>query len=474
MYNLLTSLCLIFCLSSLNNVKAEFKESDINVKNYGAKGDGKTDDTQSIQNANNAAQQKGVSLLFPAGTYIATELQPSTSWKGNNSTIKRKTGFNGNVYDFCAVKNKSNLSFENLNFDGSASSDPKQFNKSNYNSFTGSIGLFIYGSNNITITNCNFTNCFTGGLRIEDCNNIKVQQCNAKRSRGNFGDGFYVEQSKNIQFTNCSANDYTRIGFVVERGSSNISFDKCSAQNGHDCSVSYGGTEYNSGFWAEGSLNISFSNCTSSQNTNYGFVASALGSKNNDASLNSQSATYSFKSCTSTNANQIGFNVNSNPGIAVRVTFNDCKAINSSQPYLASLKNESDNFVYNNCTAVVAFNPKSSNDIAFMWESSTKFQKLPSITYNNCSISYSNPILENLTSKNSNSGDVGTYSGGNVQITINNMKKDNGNSPIILKCLYGSPSFIISNTLVDTTLIQRRGNISLINNSKMRTFKSTM
>ena len=42
----------------------------VNVKSYGAMGDGTTDDTGSIQNAANAAAAMGQALFFPPGTYL--------------------------------------------------------------------------------------------------------------------------------------------------------------------------------------------------------------------------------------------------------------------------------------------------------------------------------------------------------------------------------------------------------------------
>src|SRR6266702_4440519 len=44
----------------------------INVKTYGATGNGSTDDTTAIQNAINAVSSSGGTVLLPAGTYIVS------------------------------------------------------------------------------------------------------------------------------------------------------------------------------------------------------------------------------------------------------------------------------------------------------------------------------------------------------------------------------------------------------------------
>lgn len=55
----------------------------ISVKTYGAAGDGITDDTTAIQNANNAATSQNLPLYFPAGTYaVSKTLQQTASWEG--------------------------------------------------------------------------------------------------------------------------------------------------------------------------------------------------------------------------------------------------------------------------------------------------------------------------------------------------------------------------------------------------------
>jgi hypothetical protein len=65
--------------------------SRISVKDYGAKGDGITDDMAAIVAADNAAALKGEALFFPAGTYLVgsqvTNLK--SSWYGESKSIVR-------------------------------------------------------------------------------------------------------------------------------------------------------------------------------------------------------------------------------------------------------------------------------------------------------------------------------------------------------------------------------------------------
>lgn len=65
--------------AELTTVEAKLKES-VSVKDFGAVGDGVTDDTDAVQEAETAAVAAGAVLYFPAGTYLITD------------TISRATG----------------------------------------------------------------------------------------------------------------------------------------------------------------------------------------------------------------------------------------------------------------------------------------------------------------------------------------------------------------------------------------------
>lgn len=83
----------------------------------------------------------------------------------------------------------------------------------------------------------------------------------------------HVQKSHDVKFTNCVAEDYTRIGFVTDLGVHNVSYSQYFASNGHHASVMFGGAESNAGFWSEQSENVTFSQCLAENNTHIGFVA---------------------------------------------------------------------------------------------------------------------------------------------------------------------------------------------------------
>jgi len=59
--------------TELNNYLSSIKVG-VSVKEYGATGDGVTDDTAAIQAAIDAVEPTGGIVYFPAGTYLVTAL----------------------------------------------------------------------------------------------------------------------------------------------------------------------------------------------------------------------------------------------------------------------------------------------------------------------------------------------------------------------------------------------------------------
>ena len=142
------------------------KETEyVNVKLYGAKGDGVTDDTQAIKDA--LAEQNNI--YFPSGTYIISDsitLSKSTNIKGVGNTHNWGVGDGAilkathNDYIFkCSWGNQNN--FYKINFDGKGIHTPCSSFIVECG-FTGDIG--IYHARVTTIDRCIFRNCTTSGI----------------------------------------------------------------------------------------------------------------------------------------------------------------------------------------------------------------------------------------------------------------------------------------------------------------------
>ena len=157
-------------------VQARLRQS-LSVKDFGATGDGTTDDTTAIQNALNAGT--GRSVYFPAGTYrISTTLlvKTKTTLIGegmNKSIIKLTAGFGASV---TAIRNDiitgtvdvyydTDLEFYGLTFDGN-------------NNASRTAELFAVAKvSNVTFSNCGFQNHTFIALAMTANRNMVVTEC---------------------------------------------------------------------------------------------------------------------------------------------------------------------------------------------------------------------------------------------------------------------------------------------------------
>lgn len=232
----------------------------VSVKDFGAVGDGVTNDTAAIQAANNAAAAAGKSLYFPSGVYgvgigsgAGSSLNATTSWYGNRSTIKQLNYTNSTAAYLITVNNQSNLTLSGLILDGQVTAVGQPVNgdlpnmstdTNTESNWSQTYGLAIRGSSNVTVIDCVGKNFLRASFRCDNdsspsnpCSNVAFIRCQSQRNRGIFGDGFYHTAINGVTYESCYAYDFTRIGFVSEYtgayGSYNVQYSNCLAKYGH-------------------------------------------------------------------------------------------------------------------------------------------------------------------------------------------------------------------------------------------------
>lgn len=160
----------------------------INVKDYGAKGDGKTDDTKSLNRAFAAAATKNATLVFDSKTYLFTSITVKGTKEsnikklivsGNNAELKSISNGNDNVMSFYFV---DSLKLTSLRVTG------------NMNNQTNGNGIGVYYCKEFRIENCEIVNCKYSGLTVGWVKNAII----SNNKIHNNGDGSFASDGITI------------------------------------------------------------------------------------------------------------------------------------------------------------------------------------------------------------------------------------------------------------------------------------
>lgn len=227
------------------------------------------DDTAAWSAAIAAAKSAKKPLLLLAKTYL---IEPQTlvnenliegpiTIQGLKGNLVKSRSVLGSTGSYFVLGFKGNdITLDGVNYDGNISNDPVDWN-TDYNSFQGTRGVYFTGCTNTKVIDCTAQNCGWAGFAWYGGSKHSVVRCKTNRTRGNFGDGFYMA-AYDFHSEDCYAYDFTRIGWVVETQSTNtrLSGDgnlyNFKAEYGHDGSILYGGAESNVAFWFENYINV--------------------------------------------------------------------------------------------------------------------------------------------------------------------------------------------------------------------------
>lgn len=210
-----------------NYIKAKNNIFVYNVKDYGATGNGTTDDTSAIQSALNAIPSQGGVVYFPQGTYIITDTLTIKSYTtvlgaGTNTIVQQQSTNKHGFYGADKVK----VSFQSLAIYGPGSGVG-----------TGK-GIFLERTGSTAASNCAFRDLiikfwgshgFHGNTLIASVlENVRVDTVG--------GHGFLFDSNTtSTSIVSCYAVSTQQAGFVIQTGSYNT-FTGCAVDS---CGMGY-------------------------------------------------------------------------------------------------------------------------------------------------------------------------------------------------------------------------------------------
>lgn len=251
----------------ISKVKNEFQERGVNIRWFGAKGDGATDDTLAIQSALDFAKERKLIVRIPEGTFFSGALMVRASIVGEGIILLKSSS---NYNDGIVIK-ENGISIEGITIKGS-----REQTGDSYNDYLGTVGIYARDLLDVRIENVKIENTFQMGMYFAECSRFKILNNQISNVRGNYGDGIFCTGCEKMIIDSNYCSDYTRIGIVLEGNETIkskfniISNNLC--ENGHDSSILTGGTEYNAGIWCENAYNNKILNNVINNQTHYGVV----------------------------------------------------------------------------------------------------------------------------------------------------------------------------------------------------------
>lgn len=220
-------------------------DSVVNVKEFGAIGDGVNDDTAAIASAISACPANGT-VYLPKGTYYVQNIQCKSNMTllgdGANTEIKLAANQTNNAYNCVTVNNVTNVVVKDLSINGN-----KDNNASTGESYdSGWNGVHISGSQNIVVSNViahdngyhgvimvNVSNVvvkdsefYNNGFRPvhghDGVRDVKVMNCkcyeNGKGFSGDEGGGydaiFFFGDAHNVVISGCEVKNPTTLACI--------------------------------------------------------------------------------------------------------------------------------------------------------------------------------------------------------------------------------------------------------------------
>ena len=200
-------------------VEDKLRES-VSVKDFGATGDGSTNDTAAIQAAINYVASNGGVLTLPSGTYMSDSLQvtPTASFKINGTgTIKKRTNAANNMLQIQGTTLP--ISVTGITLDGDFTTHSE-----------GGQGLVGYNISNMIVDNVTVTDVKNSGVIIYTDgtiheNNI-VRNCTVN-GEAHIKNGLLIVDCKNSGIENSSVFNVTEFALELKNSCTNCWIRNC-------------------------------------------------------------------------------------------------------------------------------------------------------------------------------------------------------------------------------------------------------
>ena len=200
---------------------AELLINDIlNIKQVGITGDNEDDQTSQLV----TILGKGIDIYFPDGTYninspINTNSHKLIGETKENTIIHYNGLLNG---DLLKTYDLEGLEIKNITFDFGICKDATKSH------------ILLTGTSDIKFINCEFANGHGTQLKMNECENIIIDNCyfhDITGASGNVGNGMYLHPVKNLMINNCKCknimNDFIYLDGNVDDPVTNVKIKNC-------------------------------------------------------------------------------------------------------------------------------------------------------------------------------------------------------------------------------------------------------
>jgi len=220
------------------NMQDKARES-VSVKDFGAVGDGVTDDTVAIQAAINYAATRthtangltlGIEVRIPAGTYLINNLVVSSPMKisGDGISATRLLQPPAILDSVIDVNDVDHFEMSGICIDGQRNLNSSKDNGN---------GILASKCKNVILTDCEFRYCGGNGIRFEGGEKIIYSNCLFHHNRANgtyhksegAGDIFNDTGARFVLAENCLAYNNYFDGFCYDTASTEVTLVGCAA-----------------------------------------------------------------------------------------------------------------------------------------------------------------------------------------------------------------------------------------------------